>query len=174
LFFRFKKVDHRYWKLINYALTWTRPNLFVSIFMPIARMLQNVVFAHLANTAVLCYSLTMICCCQVQNYIYWIISTENNHRHHKFIKYEKRLRKEGNIFATSVWVWTHSTSVSSFQRSNRSTTYILYLFHLEDIALLFLFISESVKVRFLPRVYKFSSTCCVLFLSRAHAQDGFT
>jgi hypothetical protein len=30
--------------------------------------------------------------------IYWIISTENDHRHHhKFIKYEKRLRKEGNM-----------------------------------------------------------------------------
>jgi hypothetical protein len=38
----------------------------------------------------------IICCCQVQDYIYWIISTENDHRHyHKFIKYEKRLRKEG-------------------------------------------------------------------------------
>jgi hypothetical protein len=48
--------------------------------------------------AVLCYSLTIICCCQVQDYIYWIISTENDHRyHHKFIKYEKRLRKEGNM-----------------------------------------------------------------------------
>jgi hypothetical protein len=34
----------------------------------------------------------------VQNYIYWIISTENDHRHHhKFIKYDKRLRKEGNM-----------------------------------------------------------------------------
>jgi hypothetical protein len=47
---------------------------------------------------ILCYSLTIICCCQMQNYIYWIISTENDHRHHhKFIKYEKRLRKEGNM-----------------------------------------------------------------------------
>ena len=54
------------------------------------------VFVYLANTAVLCYSLTIICCCQVQDYIYWIISTENDHmHHHKFIKYEKRLRKEG-------------------------------------------------------------------------------
>jgi hypothetical protein len=62
--------------------------------------------------------MTMICCCQVQDYIYWIISTENDHRHHhKFIKYEKRLRKEGKnmlglpthvsnkIFATSAQVW---------------------------------------------------------------------
>ena len=39
---------------------------------------------------------TIICCCQGRDYIYWIISTENDHRHHhKFIKYEKRLRKEG-------------------------------------------------------------------------------
>ena len=32
----------------------------------------------------------------------------------------------------------------------------LHLFHLEDTSLLFLFISESVKVRFLPRVDSFS------------------
>jgi hypothetical protein len=44
------------------------------------------VFVYLANTAVVCYSLTIIFCCQVQDYIYWIISTENDHRHHhKFI-----------------------------------------------------------------------------------------
>ena len=62
--------------------------------MPAAWRLKFV-FDYLANTAVLCYSLTIICCCQVQDYIYWIISTENDHRHHhKFIKYEKRLRKE--------------------------------------------------------------------------------
>jgi hypothetical protein len=62
------------------------------------------VFVYLANTAVLCYSLTIICCCQVQDYIYWIISTENDHRHHhKFIKYEKRLRKEGkNMFGLPI------------------------------------------------------------------------
>jgi hypothetical protein len=93
--------------------------------MPVAWMMQHVVFVYLANTVVLCYSLTIICCCQVQNYIYWIISTENDHRHHhKFIKYEKRLRKVGNasaylssnIFATSVWVWKRSTSFSSFHR----------------------------------------------------------
>ena len=35
-------------------------------------MLQHVVFVYLANTAVLCYSLTIICCCQVQNYLYHI------------------------------------------------------------------------------------------------------
>ena len=97
-FFLFKKADHCYWKLINYALTWARPNLFLSIFMTVARMLQHVVFVYLANTLVLCYSLTIIYCCHVQNYIYWIISTGNDHRHHhKFIKYEKRLRKEGNM-----------------------------------------------------------------------------
>jgi hypothetical protein len=41
-------------------------------------------------------------------------------------------------------------------RSNWSPTYILHLFHLEDTALLFLFLSESVKVRFPPRVDTFS------------------
>ena len=61
------------------------------------------VFAYLANRAVLCYSLTIICCCQVQNYIYLLISTENDHRHHhKFIKYEKRLRKEGNMLGLPI------------------------------------------------------------------------
>ena len=49
-------------------------------------------FVYLANTAVLCYSLTIICWYQVQDYIYWIISIEKDHR---LIKYEKRLRKEG-------------------------------------------------------------------------------
>ena len=61
-----------------------------------AAWMLKFVFVYLANTDVLCYSLTIICCCQVQDYIYWIISTENDDRHHhKFIKYEKRLRKEG-------------------------------------------------------------------------------
>jgi hypothetical protein len=33
--------------------------------------------------------MTIICRCQVQDYIYWIISTENDHRHHHtFIKYD--------------------------------------------------------------------------------------
>jgi hypothetical protein len=59
-------------------------------------------------------------------------------------------------FAILAWVWTRSTSFSSFQRSNWSPTYILHLFHLEDTVLLFLFLSESVKVRFLPRVDTFS------------------
>jgi hypothetical protein len=61
-----------------------------------AAWMLKFVFVYLANTTVLCYSLTIICCCQVQDYIYWIISTENDYsHHHKFIKYEKRLRKEG-------------------------------------------------------------------------------
>jgi hypothetical protein len=33
------------------------------------RMLKFV-FVYLANMAILCYSLTIICCCQVQDYIY--------------------------------------------------------------------------------------------------------
>ena len=144
------------------------PNLFLSIFM---------LFVYLANTAVLCYSLTIICCCQVQNYIYWIISTEN-----KIWKTIEKRRQHASaylsskIFATSSWVWTCSTSFCSFQRSNWPPTDIMHLFHLEDTALLFHFLSESVKVRFLPRVHTFfcpRTTCCLLFLNSAHAQDGF-
>ena len=107
-FFRFKKADHRYWKLINYALIWGRPYLFFIYFYassPDAEAwMLTFVFVYLANTAVLCYSLTIICCCQVQDYIYWIISTESDHRHHhKFIKYEKRLRKElKNMFSLPI------------------------------------------------------------------------
>ena len=56
------------------------------------------------------------------------------------------------LFTNSARVWTRSTSLSLFQRSNWSPTYILHLFHLEDTSLLFIFLSESVKVRFLPRV----------------------
>ena len=125
---------------------------------PFAGLLKFV-FVYLANTAVLCYSLTIICCCQVQNYIYWLISTENDHRHHhKFIQYEKRLRKEGNMLGLPInnnqaLPWVRSIQR---QRSNWSPTYILHLFHLEDTSLLFLFISESVKVCFLPRVDSFS------------------
>jgi hypothetical protein len=38
------------------------------------------------------------------NILFGIISTENDHRHHhKFIKYEKRLRKEGkNMFGLPI------------------------------------------------------------------------
>jgi hypothetical protein len=177
----------------NYALTWARPNPFLSISMPVARMLQHVVFVYLANTAVLCYTMTMICCCQVQDYIYWIISTENDHRHHhKFIKYEKRLRKEGKnmlglpthvsnkIFATSAQVWMRSTSLSSFQRSNWSPTYILHLFHLED-TMYFTSIHFSLWFHQSPLsstrwhfLFCSRTTCCLLLLNSVHAQDGFT
>jgi hypothetical protein len=35
---------------------------------------------------------------KLHTFVYWIISTENDHMHHyKFIKYEKWLRKEGNM-----------------------------------------------------------------------------
>jgi hypothetical protein len=62
--------------------------------------------------------------------------------------------KNSNLF---IWpsMWTRLT-LSSFQRSNWSPTYILHLFHLEDTSLLFIFLSESVKVHFLPRVDTFS------------------
>jgi hypothetical protein len=75
---------------------------FLHSHFPFAGLLKFV-FAYFTNTAVLCYSLTIICCCQVQNYIYWLISTENDHRHHrKFIKYEKRLRKDGNMLGLPI------------------------------------------------------------------------
>jgi hypothetical protein len=67
------------------------------------------------------------------------------------------LSVSSKIFATSARVWMRSTSFSSFQRSNIYPTYILHLFHLEDTSLLFFFLSESVKVRLLPRVDTFSS-----------------
>ena len=104
--------------------------------------------------------------------LYWLISTENDHRHHhKFIEYEKRLRKEGYMLdlpinndqakslplQREIWrvalLWVRSIQR---QRSNWPPTYILHLFHLEDTSLLFIFLSESVKVRFLPRVDSFS------------------
>ena len=126
-----------------------------------AAWMLKFVFVYLTNTSVLCCSLTIICCCQVQDYIYWIISTEKDHRHHhEFIKYEKRLRKEVKKHARLTYqaksLQNRSTSLSSFQRFNWSPTYILYLFHLEDTSLLFIFLSESVKVRFLPCVDTFS------------------
>ena len=62
-------------------------------------------------------------------------------------------------------------------RSNGPTD-PLHLFHLEDTALLFFFLSESVKVRFLPRVDTFSFAqephVVYCFLNSVHAQDGFT
>jgi hypothetical protein len=53
----------------NLTLKWQR-----FCFFPFVGLLKFV-FVYLANTAVLCYSLTIICCCLVQDYIYWIIST---------------------------------------------------------------------------------------------------
>jgi hypothetical protein len=47
------------------------------------------------------------------------------------------------IFATSARVWTRSTSLSSFQRSYWSPTYILHLFHMEDTSLLFISLNSS-------------------------------
>jgi hypothetical protein len=124
------------------------------------------VFAYLANTTVLCYSLTIICCCQVQDYIYWIISTEmiigiiinSQNMKNDWEKKEKTCSAylSDKIFANSARVWTRSNSLSSFQRSNWSPIYILHLFHLEDTSLLLIFLSESVKICFIPRVDTFS------------------
>jgi hypothetical protein len=171
--------------------------------------------------------LTIICCCQVQNYIYWLISTENDHRHHhKFIKYEKRLRKEGNILGLPInnnqaLPWVRSIQR---QRSNWSPTYILHLFHLEDTSLLYYILALTISWQNRPmlclgrnhfmtkqtdtmsRAWPFHAktnwyftsiplylwirqsplsstrwqflfcprtTCCLLFLNSAHAQNVF-
>jgi hypothetical protein len=121
-----------------------------------AAWMLKFVFVYLVNTAVLCYSLRIICCCQVQDYIYWIISTENDHRHHKFIEYEKRLRKEGKTMLGLSIKQNLCHVALPWVCSNGSPTYILHLFHLEDTSLLFIFLSESVKVCFLPRFDTFS------------------
>jgi hypothetical protein len=153
-----------------------------------AAWMLKLVFVYLANTAVLCYSLTIICCCQVQDYIYWIISTENDYRHHhKFIKYEKRLRKEGKtcsaylssrIFATSARVWTHSTSFE-FVPTVQLIPYIYPAFvpfgrYFTSIHISLWICQSSLSSTpwhflFCPR-----TTCCLLFLNSVHAQDGFT
>ena len=136
---------------------------------------------------------TIICCCQVQDYIYWIISTENDHRHHhKFIKYEKRLRKEGNMVGLpinnnpakslplqrEIWrvalPWVRSIQR---QRSNGSPTYPAFVpmgRYFTSIPL-YLGIRQSPlsstrwQFLFCPR-----TTCCLLFLNSAHAQEVFT
>jgi hypothetical protein len=150
-------------------------------------MLQHVVFVYLANTAVLCYSLTIICCCQVQNYIYWIISTENDHRHHhKFRKYEKRLRKEGNMPRL-----TYQAKSLPLQREFGRVHFLQFVPTVQLIPYIYpafvpigryctsiplsLWIRQSPlsstrwHFLFCPR-----TTCSLLFLNSAHAQDGFT
>jgi hypothetical protein len=74
------------------------------------------------------------------------------------INYEKRLRKEGNMprltyQAKSLPLQREFGRVAlPSVRSNDPTDplLILHLFHLEDTALLCLFLSEFVKVHFLP------------------------
>ena len=141
-----------------------------------AALMFKFVFVYLTNMAVLCYSLTIICCCQVQDYIYWIISTENDHRHHQTCS----AYLVNKIFANSARLWTRSASLISFQRSNcelipyiypafvpfgRYFTYI----HLSLWIGQSLLYSTRWHFLFYPR-----NTCCVLFLSSAHAQDVLT
>ena len=149
---------------------------FLHSHFPFAGLLKFV-FVYLANTAVLCYSLTIICCCQVQNYIYWLISTENDHRHHqKFIKYDKRLRKEGNMLGLPInnnqaLPWVRSIQR---QRSNWSPTFVPFWRYFTSIPL-YLWIRQSPlsstrwQFLFCPR-----TTCCLLFLNSVHAQHVFT
>ena len=139
-------------------------------------------FVYLANTAILCYSLTIICCCQVQNYIYWLISTENDRRHHhKFIKYEKRSRKEGknmlglpikqNLsplhrrFGCVALPWVRSNGPTDpLQISCICSIWKILHFYSS-------FSLSSTRWHFLFCPW---TTCCLLFLNSTHAQDGFT
>ena len=166
---------------------------FLHSHFPFAGLLKFV-FIYLANTAILCYSLTIICCCQVQNYIYWLLSTENDHRHHhKFIKYEKRLRKEGNMLGLPINnnqakslplqrdIWRVALPwVGSIQRQRSNwSPYIYPAFvpfgrYFTSIPL-YLWIRQSplssTRWQFL---FCLRTTCCLLFLNSAHAQDVFT
>jgi hypothetical protein len=153
-----------------------------------AAWMLKFVFVYLANTDVLCYSLTIICCCQVQDYIYWIISTENDDRHHhKFIKYEKRLRKEGkNMLGLPIkQIICHFSArldayhFLGFVRTVQLIPYIYPAFvpfgrYFTSIHLSLWIRQSSLSSKrwhflFCPR-----TTCCLLFLNSAHAQDGFT
>jgi hypothetical protein len=130
-----------------------------------AAWMLKFVFVYLANTAVLCYSLTIICCCQVQDYIYskiviffipkiivvfrtdlhkMKINTELCCKRYDFLTKKTQNYRYQNYCPRVALPWV------------RSPTYILHLFHLEDTSLLFIFLSESVKVHFLPRVDSFS------------------
>jgi hypothetical protein len=154
---------------------------FLHSHFPFAGLLKFV-FVYFTNMAVLCYSLTIICCCQVQNYIYWIISTENDHRHHhKFIIYEKRLRKEGNMLGLPIKQnlchfsvrFDTSTSLSSLQRS-------IWSLHISCICsiwkILHFYSSLSLnpsKSAFFHVLTLSLPSCCLLFINSAHAEDGF-
>ena len=149
-----------------------------------AAWMLKFVFVYLANTAVLRYSLTIICCCQVQNYIYWMISTENDHRHHhKFMKYEKRLRKESNMPRL-----TYQAKSLSLQRElgrvtlpsvrSNGPTVPLHISCISSIwKMLHFYSSFSLnpsKSAFFHALTISLPTCSLLFLSSAHAQGGFT
>jgi hypothetical protein len=122
-------------------------------------------------------------CCQVHNYIYWIISTENDHRHHhKFIRYEKRLRKEGNMPRL-----TYQAKYLPLQREfgrvalpsvrSNGPTDPLHISCICSIWKILHFSSFSLnpsKSAFFHALTLSLPTCCLLFLFSVHAQDGFT
>ena len=121
--------------------------------------------------------------------LYWLISTENDHRHHhKFIEYEKRLRKEGYMLdlpinndqakslplQREIWrvalLWVRSIQLipyiyPAFVPFGRYFTSI----HLSLWIRQSPFSSTRWQFLFCPR-----TTCCLLFLNSAHAQDVFT
>ena len=96
-FFIFKKADHHYWKLINYALTWARPNLFY-VSSPGAAACR--VCLHCKYGSFMLFIDNNLLLSSARLHILNNIYRKWSYRHHhKFIKYEKRLRKEGkNMF----------------------------------------------------------------------------
>ena len=140
-------------------------------------------FVYLTNTAVLCYSLTIICCCQVQDYIYWIICTENDHRHHhKFIKYEKTIEKRRKKHARL----TYQAKSLPLQREFGRVALLEFVPTVQLIPYIYpafvpfgryftsIHLSLWIHQRPLSSTRCPRTTCCLLFLNSAHAHDGFT
>ena len=148
-----------------------------------AAWMLKFVFVYLANTSVLCYSLTIVCCCQVQDYIYWIIFTENDHsHHHKFIKYEKTIEKRRKKHARLTYLakslplqWEFGHVALPWVHSNGPTDPL----HISCICsiwkILHFYSSFSLnpsKSAFFTRwhfLFCPRTTCCLLFLNSAHA-----
>jgi hypothetical protein len=88
-----------------------------------AAWMLKFIFVYLTNTAVLCYSLTIICCCQEQDYIHSVcvnnsvfnlhfikVSTENDNN----FEYEKILILVDNMPLTDDKSKTHSDELQIF------------------------------------------------------------
>ena len=121
------------------------------------------------------------------DYRYWIISTENYHRHHhKFIKYEKRLRKEGNMSrltyqAKSLPLQREFGCVALPSVRSNSPTDPLHISCICSIwKILHFYFSFSLNPSKSTFFYTLTLSLlpknhmCLLFLNSVHAQDRFT